>query len=232
MPPTGFFRSKNKYILFIALPLLLCAGTRSNTLPLPDSAKSIIPKIAEQCEACLKQGLSPTGTGEIGFGKRFFSNFFLGNPEVGILMSYVMDGKEYKTIIRENPLEAAKDSLRAAFEKTKLILIEKDGMRVQVLDKPVQVRVVLTPKLHQCLYRSAKPLCCCCTQSCEKECCEKELGSTCVLVQWQDPLDPAKRLEYAYYPYPGYSRVYDLDTKGKKTDLRWCLDSQGPGFLR
>ncbi len=218
------------FILF--LTVFLCGFSSPRSLPLPESARSILQKISDQCPECLEQGFSPSGTNEIGFGRRFFPHFFLGNPEVGILVTHIMTGEAYKRLLHKGDFEEASRMLREAFGKTRVVVIEKKGHKVYVSGRPQDVTVVLTKKLHQCLYGSAKPLCCCCTTGCEAECCEKRLGSTYTQVRWKDPLDSKQFIEYTYYPHLGYSKVFHIDASGKKKNLRWCLDSQQPGFLR
>ena len=73
-------------------------------------------------------------------------------------------------------------------------------------------------------------LCCGYTKGCEKECCEKGLGSTYVVMRWKDPLNSGFFIE-SYYPHQGASQVYHIDKSGIKKDIRWCLDSIGPGLL-
>ena len=214
------------------LVVLLCGASSRHSLPLPESARTVLEKISDQCPECLEQGFSPTGTDKIGFGKRFFPHFFLGNPGVGILVTHIMTGEAYKRLLHERNLEEARRMLREAFEKTRLVVIEKNGHRVHVSGSPEDVTVVLTKKLHQCLYGSAKKLCCCCTASCEAECCEKGLGSTYTRMRWKDPLASGQFIEYTFYPHLGESRVFHIDASGKRKDLRWCLDSQQPGFLK
>jgi hypothetical protein len=223
-----------KKILLSILPLLvlLCDYSYSGLLQLPNSAKLIINNISDQCEKCLENGFSPTGTAEIGFGKDFFPNFFLGNPETGILLSHIITGKQYEKVLRENTYEKVKDILCKEFKRTKLFVIEKKGFKVHISKSPTEVKVILTKDLHQCLYNSSKPLCCCCTTNCESECCEKKLGSTYILVRWEDPLNSEQLIEYTYHPYLGASKIYSIDELGKRKNLRWCLDSLEPGFLQ
>ena len=211
---------------------LFCSPSYSGSLKLPESAKSIITNISEQCEDCLKNGFSPTGTMDIGFGKRFFPNFFSGTPEIGILVSHIMTGERYKTLIRKNGYEKAKDILVQKFNETKLFVVEKSGYKVHFLKKPEEVNINLKEGLHQCLYNTEKPLCCCCTTSCRDECCEKKLGSTNILIRWKDPLNENQIIEYIYSPHSGDSKIYNVDNSGKKINLRWCLDSTKPGFLK
>ena len=220
------------FFLFFLIFVLSCGFSYSHPLPLPNSAKSILAKISSQCGQCLDKGFSPTGTDKIGFGKDFYPNFFLGSPEVGILVSHVMNGKEYEKILRKCEHEKARDTLLQEFSRTTLFVIEREGYKVHISGTPQEVKVILTKELHQCLYNSSKPLCCCCTPNCEAECCEKRLGSTYVLVRWEDPLDSEQRIEYTYHPYLGASKIYTIDKFGKTMNLRWCLDSLGPGFLK
>ncbi len=214
------------------LLFLFCSPSYSGSLKLPKSAKSIITNISEQCEDCLENGFSPTGTMDIGFGKRFFPNFFSGTPEIGFLVSHIMTGEKYKTLIRENEYEKAKDILVQEFNGIKLFVIEKSGFKVHILKKSEEVSIVLKEGLHQCLHNTEKPLCCCCTTRCQDECCEKKLGSTHILVRWKDPLNENQTIEYRYSPHSGDSIIYNVNISGKRINLKWCLDSTGPGVLK
>ncbi len=210
---------------------LFCSYSYSGSLKLPESAKTIITNISGQCEDCLKNGFSPIGTEDIGFGKRFFPNFFSGTPEIGILVTHIMTGEKYKMLIRENEYEKAKDILFQKFNGIKLFVVEKSGYKVHISKKPEEVSVALKEKLHECLYKTKKPLCCCCTTNCKDECCEKGLGSTHILIRWKNPLDSEQVIEYRYSPHSGDSLIYNVDNSGKRINLRWCLDSTEPGFL-
>ncbi len=191
-----------KTMLFtFTLLFLFCTPSYSGVLKLPKSAKAIINNISEQCEDCLENGFSPAGSVDIGFGKKFLPNFFSGSPGIGILVSHIMTGKTYKTLLRENKYEKAKESLAREFNEIKLFVIEKSGYKVHMSKKPDAVNVVLNKKLHQCLYDTEKPLCCCCTTSCQDECCEKKLGSTHILIRWKDPLNENLIIEYKYSPH-------------------------------
>lgn len=231
------FRRCELFLFFLVFVLscesFFCPNiSYSNSLPLPESAKSITKEISDQCEECLAKGFSPTGTDKIGFGKNFFQNFFLGSPEVGILVSHIVTGKEYEKTLREHEYEKAKRILLQQFANARVFVIERKSFKVNISGKPEELRVVLTKELHQCLHRSTNPLCCCCTADCKSECCEKGLGSTYVLMKWKNPLNPEQSIEYTYYPHLGDSRVYNVDKLGNRKALRWCLDSQGAGFLK
>jgi len=211
--------------------LLLRQAALAGTLPLPDDAQNISREIADRCPACLDQGFSPTGTADIGFGRKFFPNFFLGDPARGLLISYVGGGETYVSLLRENGLSSAKAALAKAFRKARLFVIEKNGYDVHGPLPPDSVEVTVTEALHRCLHQTTRPLCCCCTD-CVAECCEKKLGSTAVTLRWTDPLHEGGSIIYTYYPHPGASRVVTFDGAGKQTQLRWCLDAGGAGFLR
>lgn len=211
--------------------LLLWQAALAGTLPLPDDAQNISREIADRCPACLDQGFSPTGTADIGFGRKFFPNFFLGDPARGLLISYVVAGETYVSLLRENELSSAKAALAKAFRKARLFVIEKNGYDVHGPLPPDSVEVTVTEALHRCLHQTTRPLCCCCTD-CVAECCEKKLGSTAVTLRWTDPLHEGGSIIYTYYPHPGASRVVTFDGAGKQTQLRWCLDAGGAGFLR
>jgi len=229
---TNANRTRRLSPIIVAFILLLFRqAALAGTLPLPDDAQNISREIADRCPACLDQGFSPTGTADIGFGRKFFRNFFLGDPARGILISYVMSGERYVALLRENGLSSAKAALAEAFRKARLLVIEKNGYDVHGPLPPDSVEVTVTEALHRCLHQTTRPLCCCCTD-CVAECCEKKLGSTAVTLRWTDPLHEGGSIIYTYYPHPGASRVVTLDGAGKQTQLRWCLDAGGAGFLR
>ena len=222
-------------ILLILFSLNLSGGLNpvyGGTLPLPQSAESIIKQIMEKCPDCLEKGFAPSGNAEIGFGKFFFSNFFIGQPETGALVSYVMSGEKYLANLKTYDLKSSKARLYQRFEKTRLFLIEKFNYKVHIIDQPEEVVIVIPATLHKCLYQTDKPLCCCCTASCESECCEKKLGSSYVRIRWNHPFDTSQKIVYTYYPTAGTSQIYFTDETGNKKDIRWCLDSAGPGFLK
>ena len=200
-------------------------------LPLPGDARKIKDGIAQYCRDCLKEGFIPTGTHKIGFGKHFSPNFFTGHPKRGILISSVIKGAEFQKHLRTLPYDTLTDILIDRFRRLKLFVIEYDTLNVHFLRAPENVRVVVSKELHECLFRTKRPLCCCCTQGCETECCEKKLGSACVVTRWTDPLNPKRTLEYQYFPHAGASRLFEIDHAGKRKHVRWCLDASGPGYL-
>lgn len=220
------------FLVFFCCASFLRTVSHAGVLLLPDPAKSITYQISVQCDNCLEKGFFPSGTDGIGFGKAFFPNFFLGSPEVGMLVSHDIAENHYERVLRDSDYTNAKMTLLRRFQRTKLIVIERKGYRVHISHKPKEVTVVLRKELHQCLYRTSNLLCCCCTANCETECCEKKLGSTYVLIRWEDPLNAEQSIEYGYYPHAGYSRIVTIEESGKRRDLRWCLDSAGPGFLK
>jgi len=229
-------RNPGTYTIIFCLILLTgMQAARSQpgrSLPFPDSAKDIIATTVErECPGCSEDGFFPTGTEKIGFGRNFYPHFFTGDPAAGILINQVPLKRMYKDLLREPDYSKLKEKLKGLFAETRLVIIEKESQAVHVTGPPASATVTLTQKLHQCLASTNRKLCCC-TASSENECCEKKLGSTFVAVQWPDPLNPAYTWEYRYFPHPGDSKLSRLDTTGKKTELRWCLDSDGPGFLR
>ncbi len=225
---------KTTVTLIIAGCLLLALPGRgfTGTLPLPEAAKSIRSHISSQCDGCLERGFSPTGSGNIGFGKNFFPNFFQGTPARGMLVGYIMPGKDYIKVIRENELQQAKKILHNAFSRTGLFVVEKEGFRVHSVLQPREVDVTITDKLHRCLNGTNRQLCCCCTTDCADECCEKRLGSTSVTIRWDDPMQTSQTIEYTWYPHAGASKIRTITADGRRTQIRWCLDSAGPGFLQ
>jgi hypothetical protein len=218
-------------LLLFGSVLLSSGAAFGNRLPLPGDARKIKDGIAQYCRDCLKKGLIPTGTNRIGFGKHFFSNFFTGYPKRGILISGVIIGAEFQKHLRTRPYNMLTDMLIARFSRLKLFIIEQDTLKVHYVKAPENVRVVVSKELHECLFRTNRPLCCCCTQGCETECCEKKLGSAYVSTRWTDPLNPEWTLEYQYFPHAGASRLYEVDHAGKRKHVRWCLDASGPGYL-
>ncbi len=203
----------------------------AGALPIPETAKTILTQIADQCAACPDDGLSPAGNADIGFGEKFFVNFFAGDPVRGILVSYIMAGEDYVSVLRKNDLKRAKEILRKAFRNTKLFVIERKQYLVHSVLQPKSVEVNVTDQLHNCLHGSTWPLCCCCTD-CSEECCEKRLGSTAVTICWDDPLQESRTITYTWYPHPGSSKIYTVTAEGNRTEMRWCFDSAGPGFLK
>jgi len=151
---------------------------------------------------------------------------------MGILVSHIMTGDEYKVLLRENNYEKARNILVQKFSEIKLFVVEKTGYNVHISRKPDAVNLTLKEELHQCLYNTKKPLCCCCTNNCQDECCEKKLGSTFILIRWKNPLNAEQIIEYKYFPHSGDSIIYHVDHSGKCINLRWCLDSTEPGFLK
>lgn len=228
-------RTRKGVLLVVALVvtcLPLWETGLAGTLPLPEAAAPhLSDQIHTQCPECLDRGFFPSGTADIGFGKRFFPNLFVGNPGRGMLISYIMSGESYVAHLRQDDLETARAALRKAFSAARLFLIERPHYRVHMADPPKSVAVILTPALHACLHGSGRPLCCCCTD-CQTECCEKRLGSTAVTVRWTHPLKSDQTITYTYYPHPGTSKVYTVTADGTRKDLRWVLDSAGPGFLK
>jgi len=220
-------------ILFLmACVILWNPACYAKTLTLPESAKTIIQQIKTQCQSCLEKGFSPTGTGNIGFGKKFFPNFFTGTPQTGLLVSHIIKGVNFIDIIRNNQFKTAHNKLMEAFKNTRILIVEKKNLKVHLSETPLEVQLILKESLHQCLYQTEKPLCCCCTENCDMECCEKKLGSTFVYAKFSHPLFPQQYIEYRYYPLLGSSTLKEVDPSGKEKSLRWCIDSQGPGFLK
>jgi hypothetical protein len=219
-------------LLWMGSVLFLGGNTvKAGTLPLPEEAKGVMQQIAAQCDQCLQNGFAPTGTAKIGFGKKFFANFFQGEPSHGILISYTMPADAYLAVLRQNTRQQAMALLQKAFSETKLFVVEKQGYRVHGALSPKSVEVILPEPLHKCLNSTAKPLCCCCTD-CASECCEKKLGSTSVAIRWDDPFLSGRTIIYTWYPHAGASMVRILSVDGKRAETRWCLDSAGPGRLQ
>lgn len=220
-------------LLFWMGSVLLAAANTADagTLPLPEEAKGVMKQISAQCDQCLYNGFSPTGTANIGFGKKFFANFFQGRPSRGILISYAMPAKAYLAVLRHNSRQQAMSLLRKSFSKVKLFVVEKQGYRVHAALTPKSIAVTLPDQLHRCLHATTKPLCCCCAD-CASECCEKKLGSTSVAVSWDDPFQSGRTVIYTWYPHAGASTVRILTADGKRAETRWCLDSAGPGRLQ
>ncbi len=213
--------------------LIVAANTvEAGTLPLPEEAKGVMDQIAAQCEKCLQNGFSPVGTATIGFGKKFFANFFQGDPSHGILISHAMPTEAFLSVLRHNTRPQAMALLQKSFSEIKLFVVEKQSYRVHAALRPKSVAVNLPEPLHRCLNNTAKPLCCCCTD-CASECCEKKLGSTSVAVSWDNPFQPGRAILYTWYPHAGAStvRIFSADEK-RADETRWCLDSAGPGHLQ
>lgn len=227
--------SANRVVVWLCVLLLsgLCLGDTlgAGTLPLPDDAAVIIDQIADQCDSCLGEGFSPSGNADIGFGNKFFANFFMGQPSRGILVSYIMDAESYLAILRSNDREMAEARVKEAFARTRLFVVRQQQYRVTAVLSPTSIEVRLPARLHACLRGTSKPLCCCCTD-CASECCEKSLGSTAVVLHWIDPMRPDRSIVYSWSPHAGDSIIRTLAADGKAIAIRWCLDASGPGFLK
>lgn len=239
LKPITHVKTRRKKILKTVISLITACcslfvyshAAFAGTLPLPEAAKTISTQISEQCPGCLDMGFSPAGTENIGFGKKFFPNFIMGTRERGVLVSYIMAADSYISVLRKNDLKHAKNILKRDFSDIKLFIVEKKGYGVFAALQPQSVEVNVTDQLHACLLGSDKPLCCCCTD-CKEECCEKRLGSTHVTVRWNDPMHAGQTIVYTWYPHAGDSKIHTLTADGRRTELRWCLDSSGPGFLK
>ncbi len=217
---------------FFVITVLTVQSQTGRSLTLPKSANRIITAIKEQCPDCLTEGFVPAGTNKIGFGQHFYPHFFMGDPKVGILINRIPTKAAYKDFLRQPDYGNLKETLAGLFSKARLVVITKEAYAAYITSPPEAITVTLTAALHKCLSSSDRPLCCCCTNSCENECCEKRLGSTFVVMRWPDPLKLGHMIEYHYFPHLGDSKLMRFDETGRKTEHRWCLDSDGPGLLR
>ena len=214
--------------LATATLLSLTAPASAGTLPLPPTAAAAKQAIADGCPDCIAQGVTPCGTGDVQFGKRFPKVFLAGKPARGYLPGFRMSADEFTKLARALPYPALMDNLRARFVDTPLVVVEGGFKTARVIAKPADVEIIFPQPLHQCLADKTMTWGCCVTD-CQHECCEKSLGSPRIDLSWDDP-DDGDKLTFHYSNSLGASTLTRVTTAGKST-LYWCLTSEA-GLLQ
>ncbi len=204
----------------------------AETLLLPKQAQIIRDSIAKECPSCIETGFIPCGNQDIGFGRMFFKNFFMGQPATGCLLSYEMSADDFFADMRVTPYNELLNKTKNRFSSARLIVVSKDNYSVFISGAPEEVEVKIPEALHACGFQNNKPFCCCCRSSCKEECCDKEYGSISIRIRWQDPQVSGRKIEYMFYPGSVTSQLYYISANKRKTGFRFCADKGGHGKLK
>jgi len=200
----------------------------AGALPLPPAAQAAKDTIGQQCPDCISRGVTPCGTGDVQFGKRFPKVFFAGKPARGYLPGFRMDAGEFTALARTLPYTGLMDSLRARFVNTPLVIVDDKFATTRVIAKTTDVEIIFPQPLHQCLADKSKTWGCC-VGACQNECCEQSLGSPRIDLTWDDP-DTGDKLTFHYSNTIGASTLLRQTAAGK-TVLYWCVTTEA-GMLQ
>jgi len=215
-------------LFWLAASLFLGVPATAGTLPLPPTAADAKQAIANGCPDCISRGVTPCGTGDVQFGKRFPKVFFAGKPARGYLPGFRMDAGEFASLARTLPYTGLMDTLRARFVDTPLVVVDGKFAAARVIPKASDVDIIFPQPLHQCLADKSKTWGCC-VGACENECCEKSLGSPRIDMRWDDT-ETGDKLTFHYSSTLGASTLTRETTDGKTT-LYWCLTNEA-GMLQ
>jgi hypothetical protein len=96
------------------------------------------------------------------------------------------DGEEFRALARATEFVRLPETLHHRFAAARLVVLADGFTTARVLPSPSKVAVGFSERLHACIHDTTRPWGCCVAESCEDECCEKELGSPTVALTWQD----------------------------------------------
>jgi len=199
-------------------------ASHGQTLPLFPNATPVLQHIQEQCPACMRLGFTACGSPNIGYGRAFARNVLQGTPRRGYLVTYVMNGEQFRMLARTSAYATLSERLRERFGAARLIVLEDRFAAVRVLGRP-EVVVQFPEGLHQCVQDRDTPWGCC-VSDCRHECCEKALGSPSVQLTWRDE-HAAETLVFTFHHVAGMST---LERQALRRTLYYCLVDQ-PGRL-
>lgn len=206
-------------LCIVSLALELSAA-QAQRLPLPAGATAVLQQIRDQCPECLSVGFTACGASDIGYGRAFASNVLRGTPPRGYLVTYVMNGEEFRRLARTADYATLTKALRDRFGQARLIVLEDRLAAACVLEHP-EVAVIFPKALHQCVQDLHKPWGCC-VSDCRHECCEKELGSPSVQLTWRDPW-AGETVIFKFHHGVGMST---LERWSMRRTLYFCLTDQ------
>jgi hypothetical protein len=222
-------RSIRRTRAFVLLTLVVAAhpaGADAAALRLPAVAAPLLASIAAQCAGCPATGYVPCGGPDVGWGTRYAPHAFLGTPRRTYLPTFALSGDGFRKLARAIPDHAALlDVLRTRFAETRLVVVEDAFTTARVLPAAESVAVIFPKRLHECLRDATRPWACC-TGDCDRECCEKSLGSPTITLHWTDGRD---RITLHYSHTIGIS---SLDRASHDHHTRYACLTDAKGELR
>jgi hypothetical protein len=189
---------------------------------LPAGAAALPAQIAAACPECPARGYTPCGSADVAWGRRFASTALLGVPKRGYLVTFTLTADDFRTLARSTDYEPLLTTLHDRFATSRAVVIEDGFSEARVLASPTRVAVTFPKPLHQCLRDTTHPWGCC-ISDCHKECCEKDLGSPRVDLEWQDG---AESLHFHYTHTPGTTWL-KRKTKNQETHYYCLTDAKG-----
>ena len=221
--------SKARTILF-AVAIVMASPAVAGNLVFPKQGAAAKDMIAANCPTCMAGGVTLCGTADVQFGKRLgASYFFAGQPKRGYLPGFRLSGQEFRALARSMSYDAMMQSLKQSFETLPLVVIDSGFAATRVLATPKAVEVAFPPALHQCVSDQSKPWGCCIAADCQRECCEKSLGSPTVAVHWDD-VTTGDKLTFHFSHTLGASTL-TRETSAGKTYVYWCI-AEEPGLIQ
>ena len=181
----------------VAAALIAAATASAAELPLPSGAADALRTIAATCPACERDGYLACGSPEVAWGRGFASHALLGRPPRAYLVASAPTGEEFRRLARSTIFAELPVVLHHRFAGARLVVWDDGFTNVRVLASPTKVAVGFSEALHACVYGTQKPWGCCVAESCAEECCEKDLGSPTVTLEWRDG-DETITLHYSH----------------------------------
>jgi hypothetical protein len=170
--------------------LLLLSGmpafAHAAELGLPATAAALPGRIAAACPECAARGYTPCGSAEIAWGRRYAKTALRGTPRRGYLVTFTMTANDFRALARATADHTALvTTLRDRFGASRLVVLEDRFEDARVLAVSPTVAVTFPEPLHRCLRETTRPWGCC-VSDCKRECCEKDLGSPGIDLEWRD----------------------------------------------
>lgn len=207
--------------------LVWTGAAAAETLTLP-GASPIRDDIARQCPDCLDSGFVACGSRRVGYGRLYAPNALQGDPAQGYLVTFVMQGAQFRKLARETGWNELVSILAERFRASRLVVIGAGFAAARVLPLAPEVSVSFPEALHSCVHDARKPWGCCVGGCGDGECCEKSLGSPRIELSWQDE-GRGERLRFRFDHVAGGSTLTRETAAGRV--IYHCL-TDGRGFLK
>jgi hypothetical protein len=185
-----------KYVAAVAV-VIAATAARAAELTLPRAAAEPLRTIAAACPECEHDGYLACGSPEVAWGRGFAAHAPLGRPPRAYLVASAPTGEEFRTLARSTPFTELPAVLHHRFAAARLVVWDDGFTAARVLASPSKVAVGFSWRLHACLYGTEKPWGCCVAEHCDDQCCEKDLGSPTVTLEWKDG-DESLTLHYSH----------------------------------
>jgi len=173
-------------LVAVAAAVVAAATAHAAELTLPSGAAEARRSIAAACPACERDGYLACGSAEVAWGRGFAAHALLGRPPRAYLVASAPTGEEFRRLARSTIFAELPVVLHHRFAAARLVVWDDGFTAARVLPSPSTVAVGFSEALHACLYGTEKPWGCCVAGHCEDECCEKDLGSPTVTLEWKD----------------------------------------------